>query len=434
MILLLLLQGIAAEYPGDEGIENDPRVLFVEDFETGDVAAARARWGQAEKMRNMSLVPELHDASPGRRALRIVDNGHLMTRTRGVDTMFARFYVRFHPKIGYVHHFVHLMADRYPTPWPKGGAGNRPAGDRRFTTGIEPQGAWGKFPPPGKWGFYSYWHEMKGRGPGQYWGNTFRPEEQELIPAGRWICMEVMLKANSKPDAADGEQAFWVDGEKTGHFRGIRWRTHEAVKPNSMHLLFYNTDQPARHNRDRDAASRVFEVWFDDIVLATEYIGPVKGRPKNGTKAAGPVKPRWPELPEKVIFRESFDAGTGKFKGGEARDGAVACPPKQLTVWGAWSTPVKETTTVRFRAKPLDDVGAVMLMSWSKEIGDNGRYYVTGLRKGEWQEVRFRAADLRAGMERDGKSVAEGTFNNLTLTYEGGKDARILIDDFEIRE
>jgi hypothetical protein len=29
--------GIASQYPGDEGIEKDPRVLFVEDFEP-------ARW------------------------------------------------------------------------------------------------------------------------------------------------------------------------------------------------------------------------------------------------------------------------------------------------------------------------------------------------------------------------------------------------------
>ena len=31
---------LAALYPGDEGIERDPRVLFVDDFETGTVAAA----------------------------------------------------------------------------------------------------------------------------------------------------------------------------------------------------------------------------------------------------------------------------------------------------------------------------------------------------------------------------------------------------------
>jgi len=32
------------------------------------------------------------------------------------------------------------------------------------------------------------------------------------------------------------------------------------------------------------------EVWFDDIVIATEYIGPIHGKPKNGKKIAVPSK------------------------------------------------------------------------------------------------------------------------------------------------
>jgi hypothetical protein len=35
--------GLASLYPGDEGIERDPRVLFVEDFETGTVEEIGAR-------------------------------------------------------------------------------------------------------------------------------------------------------------------------------------------------------------------------------------------------------------------------------------------------------------------------------------------------------------------------------------------------------
>ena len=72
-----------------------------------------------------------------------------------------------HPKTGYIHHFVHLNADRAPTPWPKGTAGLKPAGDQLFTTGIEPWGQWGKAPAPGVWHFYSYWQEMKGDGGGK---------------------------------------------------------------------------------------------------------------------------------------------------------------------------------------------------------------------------------------------------------------------------
>ena len=37
VVALVVQEGIAAKYAGDEGIEKDPRVLFVEDFETGDL-------------------------------------------------------------------------------------------------------------------------------------------------------------------------------------------------------------------------------------------------------------------------------------------------------------------------------------------------------------------------------------------------------------
>jgi len=263
-------QGIAAAYPQDRGIQEDPRVLFAENFETGTVEQIGRRWGQASKPENMALVGDVPPASGGQRCLRIRDNGHLFTHPCGVDTIYARFYVKFHEQTGYVHHFVHLVADADPKPWPKGGAGETPAGDMKFSTGIEPTGVWGKYPPPGVWNFYSYWHEMETK-----WGTVFVGREEPIVP-GRWYCVEVMLKANSTPDAHDGEQAFWVDGRLFGRWGGFNWRTTDALKINSFWLLYYNTDQPARHNRDPHPESRVMEVWFDDIVVATDYIGPIR--------------------------------------------------------------------------------------------------------------------------------------------------------------
>jgi len=276
--------GLALSYPGDEGIERDPNVLFVEDFETGTPDEIGARWGQIYRPENVTLTSDLHANSPGRKSIRFKDNAHLYTHTKGVDTMYARFYVKFHEKTGYIHHFVHLVADRTPTPWPKGGAGETPAGDAKFSTGIEPTGRWGRFPPPGVWNFYTYWHEMKTK-----WGSVFDGKQEPIVP-GRWYCVEVMLKANSSPDKADGEQAFWIDGELYGRFTGFRWRTTDQLKINSFWLLYYNTDQPAQHNKDPHPDDRVMEVWFDDIVIATQYIGPIHGRPKGGTKKAVPSK------------------------------------------------------------------------------------------------------------------------------------------------
>jgi hypothetical protein len=438
-LLMLLQQGIAAQYPGDEGIEKDPRVLFVEDFETGTVRETGSRWGEVSKADNMDLSPDVPSGSPGVRSLHIAKNGHLYTHTKGVDTLFARFYVKFHPKTGYIHHFVHLHADAAPTPWPKGTAGLKPAGDQGFSTGIEPWGQWGKSPAPGVWHFYSYWHEMKGDGGGKYWGNFFDPPKPEPIQPGRWTCIEAMLKANTTPEAADGEQAFWVDGAKVGEFKGIRWRTSDALKVNTFWLLYYITDQSARHNNDT-ATDRVYEVWFDDIVLATEYVGPVQGSPKSGKRIATPGRsalqagPVAPTKTSRTIYNETFDAGPGKFTGGEVREGALSIPPKGVSAWGGWSTPVRETTSIRFRLKPLVDLEQVSVMIWSDKLKDNARYYLTGFKKDEWKTVEFRGVDARAGWAMDGPSLAGATLNNITLLFEGPADARVLLDDFEVRE
>jgi hypothetical protein len=439
VIVLLALQ-IAAQYPGDEGIEKDPRVLFVEDFETGTVPEIGARWGEVSLAENMDLSSDVAEGSPGLRSLHIAKNGHLYTHTRGVDTMHARFAVKFHPKIGYVHHFVHLIADRSPTPWPKGGAGKRPAGDQGFTTGIEPWGRWGKSPAPGVWHFYSYWHEMKGDAKGNYWGNFFDAESPDPIPPGRWTTVEAMLKANSSPEAADGEQAFWVDGKPVGHFKGIRWRTSDELKVNTFWLLYYVTEQAARHNQDT-ASDRVSELWFDDIVLATEYIGPVQGKPKAGKKIAVPSRSalqgggtRAAVKPGPVVHVQAFGENAGAFKGGEVREGALEVPPKGVSAWGGWSTPVRESTTIRFRLKPLADVTQATVMIWSEKLKDNGRFYVSGLKKGEWKDVEFRAVDVRQGWAMDGPSLAGSVLNNLSLHFEGPPEARLLLDDFEVRE
>jgi len=431
--------GLASLYPGDEGIERDPRVLFVDDFETGTVAETGARWGDIRAPENMSFSEDLHADSPGNRSLRIAKNGHLFTHTRGVDTMYARFYVKFHERIGYVHHFVHLVADRTPQPWPKGGAGETPPGDAKFSTGIEPTGRWGKYPPPGVWNFYTYWHEMKTK-----WGSVFFGKE-ELIRPGRWYCVEVMLKANSSPDKSDGVQAFWVDGEPYGSFGGFRWRTTDELKINSFWLLFYNTDQPARHNKDPHPESRVMEVWFDDVVVATEYVGPVQGKPRAGKKKAVPSRSALftPGLliaePGEVVYSQRFEQGAGKFEGGEVTAGgvegtkALAFPHEGAWVWNAYSVPVKDSTTVRFKLKPLGNPADVQVLIWSKKHKDNCRYHVGGLKQGEWRQVEFRAIEARVGWGMKGPSLQGDVLDNFKIVFRGGPDDRLLLDDFEIR-
>jgi hypothetical protein len=152
-------------------------------------------------------------------------------------------------------------------------------------------------PPPGQWSFYCYWQEMKVSADGRFWGNGIRPEQPAIVPKGRWQCVETMLKLNSGPDQADGELALWLDGKpvfKVGKgtpiarwtgmgfalnsggepFEGFRWRNSTDLKINFFWLLHYVTENAAHQNRVANP-KRQNRVWFDDIVVATEYVGPI---------------------------------------------------------------------------------------------------------------------------------------------------------------
>jgi hypothetical protein len=79
-----------------------------------------------------------------------------------------------------------------------------------------------------------------------------------------------MVEANT-PGKSDGRQAMWLDGKLVGEFNGIRWRDDPGVKVNCFWLQHYGYDgsDPTRQfHKARQA------VWFDDVVIATQYVGP----------------------------------------------------------------------------------------------------------------------------------------------------------------
>ena len=266
-------EGIASKYPGDRGIAKDERILLHEDFETGRID--RTKWttvkNEAEALAFASDVPP---ASSGTKSLLVTatlgknTGGHLFRRFKpGAKRMHARYYVRFAEDCDRIHHFVRLGGDWPPVQWPTGGAGERPRGDDRFSTGIEPCAGSKEFAPPGAWHFYTYWCRMKRHGDGRYWGSSFRPEPPVVPQRGRWYCVEMSVTCNTVGQA-DGRQAIWIDGRKVGDFGGFEWRTAEPLDCNFFLLMLYVTDRWTKHP--------VTRVWFDDVVVATEYVGPVK--------------------------------------------------------------------------------------------------------------------------------------------------------------
>lgn len=305
VLLLLLLavgaraDGVAARYPRDEGIGKDPAVLFSDDFEKGDRADVVKRWGEG-KAASLKLVaggPAGHRCIEMTATLGKDTGSHLYTvLKRPVDQAYARFYVKFEEDAGYIHHFVQFGGYHPATPWPQGGAGERPRGDERITVGIEPWGRRGRAQPPGEWGFYAYWHEMKISADGKYWGNGIRPSNPAPAPRAKWQCVEVMIKLNT-PGKRDGELALWLDGRKTMHvkkgtprtkwtgmgftvqqkgepFEGFSWRTDEKLKLNFFWLLHYVTEGAVRRNGVK-VPPKENRVRFDHVVVATKYVGPL---------------------------------------------------------------------------------------------------------------------------------------------------------------
>lgn len=268
-------QGLAAAYADDRNIESHSSVIFAERFEEADF---RERWDEARDEKNevLSMAPPEHeDTILGRNALKVTavlgrnTGGGLTKWFEPAGTVFVRFYVKFDADCDYVHHFVTLRANkglRGADRWSGfGGAGLKPEGDDRFSTALEPWGNWGRYPAPGRWNFYSYWHTMSASRDGKYWGNSFAPAAQPNIRKGRWMCAEFMLRHNT-PEKDDGEQAFWIDGELRGHWRGIDWRTSPGLKANALTLESYVTDRWTKQTTN--------VVYFDNLVIASEYIGP----------------------------------------------------------------------------------------------------------------------------------------------------------------
>lgn len=356
--------GIASRYPGDVGIAADAEVLFVEDFEEGSIGAATARWEDVRNPALLSLATEVPAGSSGSASLLIhkepgdgTSGGHLYRRLvpdggTGYPEIYARMYVRIGAGSDVIHHFgTNLGGNNPPTAWPVVSAGNRPAGDSSFWTGIEPYGdAW-------QWDFYSYWMEMRswenpdGTG-SEFWGNAFlRGTAAESwapvgpdVRRGEWTCIEMMLRVNDPATGRSGAQAFWIDGalvrrdgqiisyldegspngtwlrdkwspEASGApFEGFRWRSAPELLVNYVWLYVY-TEQD----------SYDIPVWYDDVVVATSYIGPLAGsspRPDGGVLDGGGldggVAPGTDASP-------SADGGSGADAGTDTTDGGCGC-------------------------------------------------------------------------------------------------------------
>jgi hypothetical protein len=93
------------------------------------------------------------------------------------------------------------------------------------------------------------------------------PRANFIPQTNQWYCYELMVKANT-PGQRDGRVAAWIDGTLIADFPNLRMRDTSSLKIDQILLGLHapgNTDG-ADHK------------WYDNLVVAKDYIGPVSGR------------------------------------------------------------------------------------------------------------------------------------------------------------
>ena len=279
--------GIAAEYPGDVGIGEDPRVVFADDFEGyGSADDLDGRWDAV--YHQVRIAGEAESVFAGAQSLEFtapqqeveLSNGVAKVLANELDVLYLRYYSKYEETFditGSSHNggdiSAHYFVDGNATP------GVPADGYNKFLISYENWRGEESTTSPGDQNIYIY-H------PGQRseWGDHFFPDgtvlpyssepadfgdefvaRPNVIPElGRWYSYEVMLKANT-PGERDGRVTCWLDGEIIADFPNLVLREIDTLKIDRFGLSLHFGSNPSGETRK----------WYDNVVAATEYIGPV---------------------------------------------------------------------------------------------------------------------------------------------------------------
>lgn len=241
------------------------------------------------------------------------------------DSLFFRVWVRFADDHRYVHHFLNIGGSQPDDYWYHGTAGCLPNGELSMGTTVDFR------ENSHESHFYTYTPDMScDLNCGNYmdvasvcqecadkglptctvqqqccWGNHYGPDEPHYFPVGEWFCFEMMMRANT-PGVNDGSMAYWVNDSLIHREEGLMWRTSPTLALNRMRVQHYITTSDAEEHSNR--------VWFDDVVVSTEHIGPGE---------SGGVRPR----AARTIGRSSTDLMGCDIRGREIPMSTVSSLP-----------------------------------------------------------------------------------------------------------
>jgi len=288
-------RGIAANYPGDLGIEQDPTVVFADDSEaaeTGRLPDGYHRTGKTKWDNSWGgclITEQAEGAHSGKKGIQMTvaktgprTGGGVAVEKffdNGFDTFFLRYYAKFEKNTELYHGGAHNggriagIAPGVPPTSP----GVRADGSNQFIVRLDSWRPQQDIPSPGHLVAYVYHMDQ-----GSRWGDQFFPSGRVIPPdrdlfgdqfvsrpdftpeRDRWYCYEFMVQANT-PGRRDGRIAFWVDGKVIGDFPNLRFRNVPTLKAGRIQLALYTENRRVQSD---------VTMWYDDVVAATSYIGP----------------------------------------------------------------------------------------------------------------------------------------------------------------
>jgi len=277
--------GLAAAYLNDSGITAHSSVLFADNFEsyttTGQLTSS-GNYSNFFQAGNLALDTAVFFG--GTKSLRMrmpltgveVSNAIVRPISPTLDALYLRVYMRFQPTFAGVFgaHSGIRIAGNY------GGAGVRPDGTDFFLVEVENSRYQGEG-EPGYTNAYVY-HPEQDDIYGEHWypdgtvgngsqsfGPFFVARPKIVAARGVWLCIEVLVQMNT-PGTRNGRVAVWQDGAVIADWQNVRFRDVTSVKIDEIQL-----------ENGGQSSSQINDKWYDNLVIATSYIGPV------GTSAGG---------------------------------------------------------------------------------------------------------------------------------------------------
>jgi hypothetical protein len=200
---------LAAKYPGDVGLKNDPAVVWLEDFEEGSVASVTARYETSNNAGGMKLTPDKPGKSSGSASMSMTSGGanpatdlyknlaKLAPNSIGFDELYLRWYVKYQANVPWHHTGMWTGGYNPPQDFASPHAGTRPAGNDRFIVAIEP--IWGIGVANPRFDYYNYWMNMHtcSSCAGKYWGNSLVSHNSFTADDNQWVCVEMHVRLNT---------------------------------------------------------------------------------------------------------------------------------------------------------------------------------------------------------------------------------------------